>query len=182
MARDGPAHGRSRTEWAGMKRWWKLGPLAVAAGLALLGSSGLVFSEGEQGVVNATVKVNPLGVSLTVPSSPVAVGEEFTVLATVENQGESRIRRLTLDLQLPTAALEVHGRTIHRLGSLRPFGSRNTEWELTAVQSGSFVLMVTAEGFDSSDGVAVSAESGAKVIAVDSPDDDERESPENDEH
>lgn len=154
-----------------MRRWWKLGPLAVAVGVAaglalLLGASGLVFSEGEQGVVTATVKVNPLEVSLTVPASPVAVGEAFTVRATVENQGESRIRRPTATLQLPTAALEVRGPTIHRLRPLEPFGSRSTEWRLTAMETGSFVLMVTASGVDSSDRTLLTAESDARMITV----------------
>ncbi len=151
-----------------MRRTLKSGLLAVAIGVAaavalLLAAQTLV--EGQEGVVTATIKVNPLLVSLTVPSDPVAVGEPFTVQATVENQGESRIRRPTADLELP-AGLEVRGPTIHRLGMLPPFGSRDTEWLLTAVETGNFFLMVTAEGVDASDRVTVSAESLSKLVTV----------------
>lgn len=153
-----------------MRRWWKLGPLAVAVGVAaglalLLGTSGLVFSEGEQGVVSATVKVNPLQVTLLVPTEPISVGEAFTVQATVENQGESRIRRVTATLHVPDG-LDVRGPDTRRLRPLEPLGSRSTEWQLTATQPVGFVLMVTAEGVDASDRVTVSAESGANVITV----------------
>lgn len=153
-----------------MRRMLKSALPAVARGAAaalalLLAANTLVASEGQEGVVTATIKVNPLLVSLTVPSSPVLVGERFTVLATVENQGESRIRRPAADLELPDG-LEVRGPTIHRLRILPPLGSRDTEWLLTAVKTGNFVLMVTAEGIDASEGVPVSAESGAKVFTV----------------
>lgn len=158
-----------------MRRALKSGLLAVAIGAAaavafLLAAYTLV--EGQEGVVTATIKVNPLLVSITVPSSPVAVGEPFTVQATVDNQGESRIQRPTADLWLPDGlevreVFEVRGPTIHRLGSLRPFGSRDTEWRLTAVETGNFFLMVTASGIDASDGVTVSAESSAKMVVAD---------------
>ena len=152
-----------------MSRTLRSGLLAAAIGVAaalalLLAANTLV--QGQEGVVTATIKINPLLVSLAVPSSPIAVGDDFTVLATVENQGESRIRRPTADLQLP-AGLDVRGPTIHRLGLLPPFSSRSTEWLLTAVQTGSFVLMVTASGIVASDGVTVSVESGAPIVNVD---------------
>ncbi len=151
-----------------MRRTLKSGLLAVAIGVVaalalLLAAHTLV--EGQEGVVTATIKVNPLLVSLTVPGEPVLIGEPFTVQANVENLGESRVRRVTATLQLPTG-LEARGPAIHRLGSLRPFASRSTEWLLTAVEGGSFVLMVTASAIDSSDGISVTSESGAKVLTV----------------
>ena len=152
-----------------IRRKLKSGLLAVVIGVTaaialLLFAYTLV--EGQEGVVTATIKINPLLVSLTVSSEPVAVGEPFSVQATVENQGESRIRRPTADLELP-AGLEVRGPTIHRLGLLPPFGSRDTEWLLTAAEPGNFVLMVTASGIDASDGVTVTVESVSKVVEVD---------------
>ena len=148
-----------------MKGWWKLGALALAVGLALLlAAEGLLASEG-QGSVTATVKVNPLVVSLNISSGSVFVGEQFAVQATVVNLGGSRIRRVTATLHMPDG-LEVRGPTIHRLGSLRPFGSRDTEWRLTALQSGGFVLMVTASGVDASDRTLLTAESDASLITV----------------
>ena len=79
---------------ASMKGWWKLGVLALAVGLALLlAAQGLLAAEG-QGSVTATVKVHPLVVSLTAPSAPSA-GDTFTVRATGDNLGRSRIRRVT---------------------------------------------------------------------------------------
>ena len=146
-----------------MKGWWKLGVLALAVGLALLlAAEGLLASEG-QGSVTATVKVNPLVVSLTAPSEA-SVGEEFTVQATVGNLGSSRIRRVTATIHLPpTDLLEVRGPDTHRLRPLGPFGSRSTEWQLTALQSGGFVLMVTASGVDASDRTLLTTESDAPL-------------------
>ena len=152
-----------------IRRKLKSGLLAVAIGVAaalVLLLAVYTSVQGQEGVVTATIKINPLLVSLTVPSEPVAVGEPFSVQATVENQGESRIRRPTADLELP-AGLEVRGPTIHRLGLLPPFGSRDTEWLLTAAEPGNFVLMVTASGIDASDGVTVTVESVSKVVEVD---------------
>ncbi len=140
--------------------------IGVTAALALLlAAHTLAASEGQEGVVTATIKVNPLLVSLTVPGEPVAVGQRFTVQARGENRGEGRIRRVTATLQLP-AGLEMRGPATRSLGTLGPLRSRSTEWRLEAVQAGSFVLMVTASGVDASDGTPVSAESGAKVVTV----------------
>ncbi len=155
-----------------LRRWWRLGALLLALGLALmLAAEGLLAAQ-DQGSVTATVKVNSLLVSLTVPGEPVLVGEPFTVQATVENQGESRIRRVTATLDLP-GGLDVRGPAIHRLGTLRPFGSRSTQGRLEVVEEpgdaevpDGFVLRVTASGIDASDGTSVSAESGAKVVTV----------------
>jgi hypothetical protein len=153
-----------------MKRWRKLGPLALAVGLALLaGADGLVASEDQQGVVTATVKVNPLAVSLEVPDEPVSVGQQFVVRAVVENRGRSRIRWLTATLHLDTSnesGLLVRGPVTRWLGVLQPLGSRWTEWRLKAVQGGSYVLMASASGVDASDGASLTAESSAKVITL----------------
>ena len=147
---------------ASMKGWWKLGVLALAVGLALLlAAQGLLAAEG-QGSVTATVKVNPLVVSLTAPSGASA-GDEFTVRATVGNLGGSRIRRVTATLQLPAGMLDVRGPDTHRLRPLEPFGRRSTEWQLTALESGDFVLMVTASGVDSSDRTLLTTESDAPL-------------------
>ena len=151
-----------------IRRTLRSGLLAVAIGVAaalalLLAANTLV--EGQEGVVTATVHVNPLLVSLTVPSEPVAVGERFTVQARVENRGESRIRRVTATLQLPEG-LEMRVPATRSLGSLRPFASRSMEWRLEAGEEGSYVLMVTADGIAASDGATVSAESGANVVTV----------------
>ena len=151
-----------------IRRTLRSGLLAVAIGVAaalalLLAAHTLV--QGQEGVVTATIQINPLLVSLTVPSEPVAVGERFTVQARVENRGESRLRRVTATLHLPTA-LETRGPATRSLGSLRPFASRSREWRLEAVEEGSYVLMVTADGIAASDGATVSAESGANVVTV----------------
>ncbi len=153
-----------------MRRTLKSGLLAmamgVAAGLALLlGAQGLLAADGEEGVVRGTVKINPLVVSLTVPGEPVSVGERFTVQARVENRGESRIQRVTATLQLPSG-LEMRGPATRPLGTLQPLRSRSREWRLEAAQTGSFVLMVTADGIVASDGATVSAESGARIVTV----------------
>ena len=69
--------------------------------------------------------------------------------------------------------LDVRGPAIHRLGTLRPFGSRSTQWRLEVVEEpveaeepDGFVLMVTASGIDTSDGISVTSVSGAKVVEV----------------
>ena len=153
-----------------IRRPLKSGSVAVAIGVVaalalLLAANTLVASEGQEGVVTATIKVNPLLVSLTVPGEAVAVGERFTVQAHGENQGEGRIRRATATLHLPTG-LEMRGPATRSLGTLGPLGSRSTAWRLQAVEAGSFVLMVTASGTDASDGSSVTSESGAKVVTV----------------
>ena len=151
-----------------IRRTLRSGLLAVAIGVVatlalLLAAHTLAASEGQEGVVTATIKVNPLLVSLTVPGEAVLVGERFTVQARVENRGESRLRRVTATLHLPTA-LETRGPATRSLGSIGPFASRSREWRLEAAEAGSYVLLVTAEGID--DGSSVSAESGAKVVTV----------------
>ena len=151
-----------------IRRTLRSGLLAVAIGVAaalalLLAAHTLV--QGQEGVVTATIQINPLLVSLTVPSEPVAIGQSFTVQAHGENQGEGRIRRVTATLHLPTA-LEMRVPATRSLGSLRPFASRSREWRLEAVEEGSYVLMVTADGIAASDGATVSAESGANVVTV----------------
>lgn len=157
-----------------MKRWWKLGSLAVAIGVAvglalLLRPDGLFASGDEQGEVTATVRVSPLVVSLTVPDEPVSRGERFRVWARVENRGQSRIWMTTVTLHLDTSSepgLRVYGRSTRPLGVLQPGAGRSRGWWLRGEQEGSYVLMATASGFDWSNRVWVTGESDAKVVTI----------------
>ena len=157
-----------------MRRTLKSGLLAAAivaaVGLTLLlGAQGLLAADGEEGVVTATVKINPLQVTLVVPGGPLAVGERFIVQAMVENRGETRIQRVAATLHLDTSSepgLRVFGSDTRRLGQLKPFESRTAEWRLQALQVDSYVLMVTVSGIDVSDGAPLTAESDAEVISV----------------
>ncbi len=143
---------------ASLRQWWRLGALLLALGLSLMLTAEGLLAAQDQGSVTATVKVNPLEVSLTIVPSTVSVGDQFTVQARVDNLGSSRIRRVTATLQVPGVLVDVRRPETKRLRPLEPFGDRFVEWQLTATGPGGFVLMVTASGVDSSDRIALTAE------------------------
>jgi hypothetical protein len=111
------------------------------------------------------VKANPLELTLTAPQR-VRVGDNFVVRASAENLSANRLRDLSLLLQLDESGLLLRGQETRHRGMLPGQSTVSVEWRLKAIESGGYLLMASASARDSSDGIALSAESSAALLAV----------------
>ncbi len=110
--------------------------------LALVGGGKAWASEG---AITATVTVNPLRVSVLVPSS-VTLGQAFEVEATVENRGGARIQSAAAAIGLPEGLELVKHKTEPRLGTIPGHKGKSIIWQVRAIALGEYVISVSASG------------------------------------
>ena len=126
--------------------------------LALLGRSKISAAEG---VITATVTVNPLWVSVSAPSS-VLVGESFQVEATIENRGEAKIEKAVATIILPDGLELVRPPKAERnLGAIPPHKHKTATWQVQAASESGYIIMVSASGEYA--GVIITEDSTAAV-------------------
>jgi hypothetical protein len=123
-----------------------------------------------EAVVNATVRINPLSISLKVPHSPQSAGERFEVKATLRNAGDSRLRDLDAVLHVVEAPClkVVRAPTRHR-GLLRRHQQFTATWELQTLRNAScssIVVVVSGSAIDEATGEVLTVESAASVITI----------------
>lgn len=127
----------------------------------LLGQS-RAFADG--GSVTATVRINPLVVTVSVPSS-VTVGEHFNVKVTIENHGESKIKRVVATIDLPDGLSLGKSKAEKIMGAIPPYKEKTVRWRVSAEKEGTYVILVSASGEDEPTGTLLTAE-GSTTIEV----------------
>jgi len=116
----------------------------IAASLLLFVAAGAGIVHAQSGTVTATVRPNPLEVSVSAPS-PVAVGQWFDISADVSNLGSERIRQTVATLNTPSE-LQVRGNNRKGLGNLGSGQTKIARWQARVNTSGNFVVQVEASG------------------------------------
>lgn len=122
-----------------------IGVLVVAMALGVLGYRVAHAS----GVIAATVRPNPLTVTVSSIPSEVAVGRRFAIEALVENQGSGSISDVVATIHYPDPGLILDGDAAQ---SLEPSTEHGTaRWELVAGKVGNYVIVVVVTGQVASD-------------------------------
>lgn len=107
----------------------------------LLVITDLVYAQ--SAVLTATVRPNPLNISLSAPPS-VNVGQWFDAEVTITNHGGVPVSKASAVMHTP-AGVNARGKK-KRLGSLNP-GQTQVVWQMKLTRSGSkLVILVEVEG------------------------------------
>lgn len=136
-----------------------LGVIAINLVLFVASSLGSVYAQ--NGVVTATVRPNPLDVSVSVPSS-VVVGKWFDISADITNLGNQNISSTVVTIHSPTE-ITIKGGQKKKIGNLAGGQTKTVTWPAKANSSGNFVIQVEATGnlageqISSSDSIIISA-------------------------
>lgn len=116
----------------------------IAISLLLFEAAGTGIVHAQSSVVTATVRPNPLEVSVSAPGT-VVVGKWFEVSADVSNLGSERIGQTVATLNT-LSELQVRGNNRKGLGSLGSGQTKIARWQARANTSGNFVVQVEASG------------------------------------
>lgn len=132
----------------------------IAAGFLILSVFGAGSAHAQSGVVSATVRPNPLKVSVLAPSS-VVVGQWFDISADVANLGDDPITQTIVTLNSPRE-IKVKA-TREKIGNLAAHQTTTVIWQAKANVAGNFIITVEASGkllgepISSSDSAAITA-------------------------
>lgn len=115
----------------------------------------------QSGLVVATVRPNPLEVSISAPSG-VTVGQWFDVSADITNLGQDTITKTIATLNTPTE-FQVKGQR-KKIGNLASHETKTVTWQVKANASGNFVI--TAEATGNLAGETISASDSTLITAT----------------
>ncbi len=122
-----------------------------------------VFSS-EKAVIESTVYINPLKVSVSTPDS-VEIGTVFRVEVQISNQGTGKVRDVSATIYLPSGLRLVSKKETRKLGVLSSEKSKNVFWRVKAEDLGNYIVLVQAIGNDDRTDQFISAE-GTSIIEV----------------
>lgn len=115
----------------------------------------------QTGAVVATVRINPLEVEVTAPSS-VSMGERFKVEAIVKNLGGTKIQKTKVEIFL-SSGLSLKGKSERKLGVILEEDSKATSWRITAKETGIYFISVEVSGIEAETGDLVEASGNTMV-------------------
>ncbi|HEX5013494.1 MAG TPA: hypothetical protein VFV72_04970 [Candidatus Limnocylindrales bacterium] len=124
--------------WLRSRRWVAAG---LAACVAVLPS--LVVAA-DNAIINATVTVAPIVVTVSISATQAAVGERVQARATVTNLGPSAVGPIELTLRANSDGIRIQGdalKTTRRLAAGKEWG---VSWNVCGRVAGAFVLLATA--------------------------------------
>lgn len=134
----------------------------IAAGFLLVAASlGPVYAQ--SGVITATVRPNPLEISVSAPGS-VTVGQWFDISAEIANLSDDPITRTIVILNSPPEIKIKAPRK--KIGNLNAHQTVTVNWQAKANSAGNFVIQVEAEG--NLDGEQISSSDSTVVSVVES--------------
>lgn len=136
-----------------------LGVIIISLLLFVPASFGSVYAQ--SGVVTATVRPNPLEVSVSAPPS-VPVGQWFDISANVTNLGDLTITSTVATINASTE-LTVKGPK-KKIGNLAGNQIKTVTWRAKANSSGNFVIQVEATG--NLAGEQISSSDSVNIFAV----------------
>lgn len=141
-------------------------PLALLL-LALAG--GIPGADGANSAsVGARVFPAPLEVTLTVSPTQIGAEETARAAAVVTNVGPERVRDVSLELRGDPTGLRVTGRNPRRFSGLPSGAGADAQWLACGRNPATYVLVAQARAKLPS-GVAVAAESAARLLTVTGP-------------
>ena len=120
-----------------------IGVLVLAMALCPPGN-GVAYADG---VITATVRPNPLSVTVSSAPSTVFVGHRFQIKARIENLGAEQISEAVATIHLPDSGVTLLSSTAEQsLGTIRK--QRIAHWRLQADAVGSYIVQVSVTGQD----------------------------------
>lgn len=135
------------------------GALLLAMALCTVGN-GVAYADG---VILATVRTNPLFVTVSSAPGTVFVGHRFQIKAKIENLGAEQISEVVATIQLPASGLTLLSSTADQsLGTLRK--QRTARWRLQADAPDNYVVLVSVTGLDEAGYLLT--EEGSTVVEV----------------
>jgi len=120
-----------------------------------------IGSEGEV-VITTSVFLNPLEVQAVAPSEA-TMGTIFTVEAIIKNNGDLRMRKVTVGIYLPKDLELVKSKTESKRGIIAAHKDASVCWKVRALQEGNYVIMMLASGIYSA---TVVTEQDIVLVAV----------------
>ena len=132
----------------------------IAASLLLFVASSLGSVYAQNSIVTATVRPNPLEVSVSAPGT-VVVGQWFDINADIVNLGNQTITQTTATIHSSTAITIKSSKK--KIGDLAGGQTKAVTWRAKVNSSGTFIIQVDASGnlageqISSSDSVIISA-------------------------
>jgi len=142
-------------------------PLLAAALvlLAFAAANTVAAQEAGEGVVGATVFVDPLSSELRVPRERVQVGRETTIRATVLNNGPVRSMEGTATLLIDTRGVLIQGGPDLAVPPIRPHSERQVSWQVCGLAPGSYLAMAVITSADAA-GHPFRTETSAVLLEV----------------
>lgn len=116
----------------------------IVASLLILAVFGAGSVHAQSGVVTATVRPNPLEVTVSAPST-VTVGQWFDISADIANLGDQTITGTTATIHSPQE-VAIKGGQKKKVGDLSGGLTKTVTWRAKATSTGSFVIQVEATG------------------------------------
>jgi uncharacterized membrane protein len=129
-----------------------LAPLLV---VALAGSTSAA-----SGTIDASVRIAPLEVSLTLSALQARVGDSLRARAVVQNLGSTPVSNVVVELRVDSLGLSVRGSAVVIIPRIQARHSATASWTVCALQEGNFVVLARATG----DGASV--DSLARVVSI----------------
>jgi len=124
------------------------------------------FAEaGDSAEVTATVRANPVSVTLFLSSATISVGWETSAVAQVDNAGPSPLTDVSVTLHVQpdgVAAVDGFDRLLGVIGSTE---TASTTWDLCGLLPGNYVLLARATA-TMADGAVVETDSNARLLEV----------------
>ncbi len=140
--------------------------LAVLATAFVLQLPGGDFVEADDSAeVTATVRANPVSVTLSLQSPAIYVGWETSALADVGNAGPSPITDVSVTLHVQpdgVAAVDGFARLLGVIGSAQ---TASATWDLCGLLPGNYLLLARATA-TMADGAIVETDSNAHLLEV----------------
>ena len=136
----------------------------VAVGLApagLLGTPGAAgATEPATGGVDASLRVSPLAVALTLVPDQAGVGRRVRARVAVTNLGPTAISGVTAEIRLDRDGLVIAGSAVVVIGRIRPGQTASVSWSVCGRLAGQYLVLARA----TLDGASV--ESPARLLTI----------------
>ena len=139
--------------------------LAVLATASVLLVHGRLAEAGGSAEVTATVRPNPVSVTLSLQSSPINVGWETSAEAHINNAGPSAVTDVGVTLHVQPDGVAGAGGFTRLLGVIGSTETASTTWDLCGLLPGNYVLLARATA-TMADGAVVETDSNARLLEV----------------
>lgn len=121
----------------------------------------------DTGTVTATIRVNPLDITVSATPLELAVGDSFRLNALVQNKGDTRLTNVRASSLFDTSGLRLRGSSGRNLGSIGPESTKLVRWRFKALESGNYILVVSVEALERETGTLLHAQGSVMVVVVD---------------
>lgn len=138
---DRPRHRRL----TGSVRWGRLLGFLLLISLAPLPTTA---EAADGGTVTATIRTNPLEISVSANPAETAVGDTFQIKASIRNSGDTSVDATAASISFDSSGLILDGSKDLNLNTLPPDETMTSRWDFHALEEGNYILVVEAEARD----------------------------------